>query len=180
MVCARLRWVGPAALACLAACTVGTGATNFTAMMLSPFVTSSVEDTDKVPDARFPVYGGWCGSGHPPPEDADTELTLPPPDALDAACMKHDLCYRAHGKKPACSCNEDFVWRAKYLQHRVPDLSGDARAAISAVLTWFATAPCWEPPDEQALPRPVAFCLGTCMSRCRSAARGRRWTSSTT
>ena len=38
------------------------------------------------PFGCLPIYGNWCGPGHP------TSTALPPVDAFDAACMRHDLC----------------------------------------------------------------------------------------
>ena len=48
----------------------------------------------------LPLYGNWCGPGHP------SHVALPPVDAFDAACMRHDLC-TAGG--PEAPCDRAFV-----------------------------------------------------------------------
>jgi len=132
-----------------AACTVGTGATNLLAQSMSPLLTIAA-DPDKVPDTEFAFYGNWCGPRYPPPENKDTAHTLPPVDALDTVCMKHDLCYRANGGRPSCRCNTDLIWRVKYLQHHSTQPDGDMRAAMTAMLAWFASAPCLDTADPGA------------------------------
>ena len=52
------------------------------------------------PFGCLPIYGNWCGPGHP------TSTALPPVDAFDAACMRHDLC-TAYG--PDTPCDRAFV-----------------------------------------------------------------------
>jgi hypothetical protein len=49
----------------------------------------------------MPLYGNWCGVGHP------TYRVLPPVDAFDAACMRHDLCVL--GTAPDRACDLAFV-----------------------------------------------------------------------
>lgn len=48
----------------------------------------------------LPIYGNWCGPGHP------TAAALPPVDAYDAACMRHDLCTAT---APETLCDRAFV-----------------------------------------------------------------------
>ncbi len=55
------------------------------------------------PDGAMPICGNWCGSGYP---SANTNPK--PVDALDAACMAHDLCYRQYGLY-SCQCDQLFV-----------------------------------------------------------------------
>ena len=43
------------------------------------------------------IHGNYCGVGNKP--------GLPPVDALDAACMRHDACTKT-GTLPSCACNE--------------------------------------------------------------------------
>ena len=52
------------------------------------------------PFGCLPIYGNWCGPGHP------NAAALPPVDAFDAACMRHDLC-TANG--PSTPCDHTFV-----------------------------------------------------------------------
>lgn len=48
----------------------------------------------------LPVHGNWCGPGH-----GGTSHNNPPPtDAVDAACMRHDLCYNEKGYF-SCECD---------------------------------------------------------------------------
>ncbi|AUB80979.1 hypothetical protein [Candidatus Thiodictyon syntrophicum] len=48
-----------------------------------------------------PLYGNWCGPGHP------SAVALPPVDAFDAACMRHDLCIA--GAWSETPCDRAFV-----------------------------------------------------------------------
>ena len=50
------------------------------------------------PFGCLPLYGNWCGPGHP------AAVALPPVDAFDAACMRHDLCPWAE-----TACDRVFV-----------------------------------------------------------------------
>jgi hypothetical protein len=44
----------------------------------------------------MPLYGNWCGVGHP-------AAGFPPPiDAFDAACMRHDFCVAGPGPEQPC------------------------------------------------------------------------------
>ena len=45
------------------------------------------------------IYGNYCGPGNKGGE---------PIDDLDAACMKHDKCYFAHGRDD-CDCDDDIT-----------------------------------------------------------------------
>lgn len=49
----------------------------------------------------LPLYGNWCGPGHP------AMVALPPVDAFDAACMRHDYCLT--GPVPETVCDRAFV-----------------------------------------------------------------------
>jgi hypothetical protein len=47
------------------------------------------------PRGTFPVkYGNWCGPGW---SGGNQNPPLGPVDSLDAACMRHDLCYDRYG-----------------------------------------------------------------------------------
>ena len=70
-----------------------TAALALAAMLLSQTAGAS-------PFGCLPIYGNWCGPGHP------TSTALPPVDAFDAACMRHDLC-TAYG--PDTPCDRAFV-----------------------------------------------------------------------
>ncbi len=66
------------------------------------------------PVLAFPVYGNWCGMGHPPrvPDlnygdcrSGNVDVFPTPIDELDSCCCKHDECYEKNG------CNNLCVWR---------------------------------------------------------------------
>jgi hypothetical protein len=59
----------------------------------------------------MPIYGNWCGPGHPPAGTAP-----PPVDAFDAACMRHDLC--TAGPAPDKSCDMVLVSELHTLAQR--------------------------------------------------------------
>ncbi|MCA1055997.1 phospholipase [Rossellomorea aquimaris] len=50
----------------------------------------------------FPEYK-WCGPGCSGPGE--------PINEVDAACMKHDLCYERYG--PSCHCDHQFLSEIK-------------------------------------------------------------------
>ncbi|NIR59580.1 MAG: hypothetical protein GWO02_08675 [Gammaproteobacteria bacterium] len=131
-----------------------TASSNLVAMLVSPVATAPVSDTEKVPEVEMPFHGRWCGPGHPTEEEKVSGTDLSPVDLLDAACMKHDLCYEKHGGRPACRCDEEFIWRIKYLQYHVRHISPDARAKSFLILSWFESSPCSSQasPDEATTP----------------------------
>lgn len=105
----------------------------------------------------MPIYGNWCGVGHPP-----SGSTPPPVDAFDSACMRHDLCTLAPGSETPCDLV--FVAELRTLKSRLGYLPrplqwaeyairikaggpwggmpvpapGDALGAM-----WSLAAPCW-------------------------------------
>lgn len=52
------------------------------------------------PFGCVPLYGNWCGPGHP------SGPALPPVDAYDAACMRHDFCTAS---APEALCDQAFA-----------------------------------------------------------------------
>lgn len=46
----------------------------------------------------FLIHGNYCGPGNRSPR--------PPIDALDLACMHHDICSPPRGQIPTCACND--------------------------------------------------------------------------
>lgn len=57
-------------------------------------------------DIEFPVYGNWCGPGHPAQGHNPKSI-----DLLDEACKVHDLKYRQCQKgknKLTCEADADF------------------------------------------------------------------------
>lgn len=56
------------------------------------------------------VYGCWCGKGEPPEGENPNPI-----DMWDAACMRHDLCYRDWGMdNPQCDIN--FINELRYIR----------------------------------------------------------------
>lgn len=139
-------WIGAlgAAALTLTGCEIGTVVTNSVGKVISPVITVPVQDAEAIPDTELPLYGKWCGPGYPPPERMDTAVTRPPIDALDSACMKHDLCLQAHGNRMACRCNDELMLRVKYLQYHAPDMNDEARSTMFLIRSWFTSAPCTE------------------------------------
>jgi hypothetical protein len=63
----------------------------------------------------MPIYGNWCGIGHPRPG------TFPPPiDAFDNACKRHDLCIAGPGRER--DCDLQFVAELHGLARRLGSL----------------------------------------------------------
>ncbi|MDQ0154002.1 phospholipase [Robertmurraya andreesenii] len=54
----------------------------------------------------FPGYN-WCGPGCSGPGA--------PVNAVDAACRRHDMCYRYTGDR--CRCDHEFIYRLERLQN---------------------------------------------------------------
>lgn len=59
----------------------------------------------------MPVYGNWCGPGHPRAGDAP-----PPVDEFDAACMRHDIC--TSGPVDSGVCDLHLVGELRYLANK--------------------------------------------------------------
>lgn len=93
----------------------------------------------------LPVYGNWCGPGHP-----RNGSNPSPIDAIDAACRKHDNCY-AQKKYFACECDNDLLvdlakikndkWKGR------KQVSGDEyfefeNSTVRAIRTYFAATAC--------------------------------------
>jgi hypothetical protein len=52
------------------------------------------------------VTGNYCGFG-----TRSGDLSLPPVDSLDAACLDHDVCFTSGGDR--CACNRTLATAAK-------------------------------------------------------------------
>ena len=84
--------------------------------------------TPKLPgaDGSLVFHGNYCGPGSRGPG-------LPPVDALDAACMRHDACSPAIGEGlPSCGCNARLQREAS-LVARNPRTPDDERVAAQFV-----------------------------------------------
>lgn len=87
----------------------------------------------------IPIYGNWCGPGHPAPGakygnclPGSTGKLFPNPPAidwLDSCCCKHDQCYDDHG------CNNICIW------FTCPCARCDKELADCAWSTFCADAP---------------------------------------
>ncbi|MBY0296213.1 MAG: hypothetical protein K2X71_09255 [Methylobacterium sp.] len=85
------------------------------------------------------VHGHYCGLGNRAP--------LPPVDALDAACARHDACTYP-GRLPSRSCNLRLFWEADLIS-RDPRQPDDVRAAAGFVAFGASLLP------FDTTPRPV-------------------------
>lgn len=75
---------------------------------------------------EFVFHGNYCGPGSRGPG-------LPPVDALDAACMRHDACSPPLGTGlPSCGCNARLSSEAS-LVARSPRTPDDVRVAAAFV-----------------------------------------------
>ncbi len=83
---------------------------------LTPFICSAVVALSLLPLPAhafkcLPLYGNWCGPGHP------NTVALPPVDGFDAACMRHDLCLNSPA--PTGLCDQNFVIEINQLAAQV-------------------------------------------------------------
>ena len=86
----------------------------------------------------LPVYGNWCGPGHP--ATLAQAMTLGPVDRLDAACRNHDLCAWRRGGFD-CGCDLAFLDELRRLRFDTPEQAYTARAMGDAV----SMMPCRDP-----------------------------------
>ncbi len=84
-------------------------------------------------EAGVRLYGNWCGPG----SDVNG---LPPVDPLDAACMRHDLCYISTGSV-SCRCDVTLMRELRAISYPNPAVRDAARAMYDAL----AMTPCDDP-----------------------------------
>ncbi|MDO9428390.1 MAG: hypothetical protein Q7T93_16355 [Methylobacterium sp.] len=96
-------------------------------------------------DRPLLVHGNYCGPGNNAP--------LPPIDALDAACARHDACTPSGGL-PSKACNMRLEREAAAVS-RDPRQSEDVRAMAGLVSTSIALIP------SEEMIRPASHRLGT-------------------
>ncbi len=84
----------------------------------------------------LPVYGNWCGPDYP----ANPARAAPPVDALDAACMRHDMCTAARGSFD-CGCDLGLLNELRATRWPNPLIGRNARAIYDAI----ALTPCNSP-----------------------------------
>ncbi len=84
----------------------------------------------------MPVYGNWCGPGHP-----ENPMSAGPPiDQLDSACFRHDMCTAARGILN-CGCDIGFLSELRNTRWANPLIAYRARAVYDAM----AMTPCSDP-----------------------------------
>lgn len=98
------------------------------------------------------VYGNWCGPDHP----KDVAANPSPIDALDAACMRHDLCYTERGFL-SCECDAAFT-QELYSEMAKKTYTGFELATARATHAHFAASPCAG--DMKSKARPVRLLKG--------------------
>lgn len=74
---------------------------------------------------RALFHGNYCGTGQ-------RGEGMPPLDALDAACMRHDACYDAAGYR-SCSCDRRLKREAGVVSER-PDVAAEVRRRALSVV----------------------------------------------
>jgi hypothetical protein len=106
--------------------------------------TASVAQPGALGRPKMLVHGNYCGPGNNAP--------LPPVDALDAACARHDACTPDRGlPTKGCNLRLEREATAVALDRRQPD---DLRAMAGAVAAFAAANPSRGQPDvvpEQVL-----------------------------
>lgn len=80
----------------------------------------------------LPLHGNYCGIGH--------STGLPPIDALDAACMRHDICAAQRGTLD-CGCDIGFMNELRAQPWPDPVLADKARAIYDSI----GMTPCADP-----------------------------------
>ncbi|NEU13334.1 hypothetical protein G3T14_14515 [Methylobacterium sp. BTF04] len=95
------------------------------------------------------IHGNYCGMGNNAP--------LPPIDALDAACARHDSCVPS-GRLPSRGCNLRLQWEAARIA-RDPDQPDDLRALAAFMATGAAMLP-FDPSEPEIVvtaPAPAGY-----------------------
>ena len=84
-------------------------------------------------DPALLMWGNWCGPGN-------VSDGAPPLDPLDAACMRHDMCYTVQGTGD-CGCDIAFMNELKRMAYPSDNAYVSARAMYDAI----AMTPCDDP-----------------------------------
>lgn len=85
------------------------------------------------------IHGNWCGPGH---RVTSSGAPRPPQDAVDRACMYHDICYRRYGAH-SCGCDIAFMRSLGWIQY--PDGDSDLRDTGRTLYDAIAAKPCRGP-----------------------------------
>ena len=114
------------------------------------FFINSCASTDpkinKKTAGTYSVYGNWCGPDHPkyssnPPD---------PIDKLDAACMKHDICYTQKGNL-SCECDKTLNEELKQNIKASTYTRQQANYAKN-IHRYFSASPCDGKPEAKVAP----------------------------
>ena len=92
----------------------------------------AVGEPDDRPSGALLFHGNDCGPGNRAP--------LPPVDALDWACMRHDSCW-PDGGVPSCACNARLADDATRVA-RDPRQPDDLRSLAGTVAVGSQLLPC--------------------------------------
>lgn len=95
------------------------------------------------------LWGNYCGFG-----TRSGDLSLPPVDPLDRACLAHDVCY-IEGRH-RCACDDALVDAARVIARDSPDGSVQRRRA-RIVVSMFSTDFCRAFPHGLLPPRDPAL-----------------------
>lgn len=107
-------------------------AAMFAAWMVAPSAAQSPLEIDPVRGAIL-IHGNYCGPGNRSP--------LPPVDALDLACLRHDSCSPPRGQTPSCACNRQLHVEAGVVAED-PDVSESVRDTAGFISDTAQLLPC--------------------------------------
>lgn len=103
-------------------------------------------DSHKIDSSGVPMYGKFCGPGHPSDDNFHKEyikglkeLYGGNMDPLDAACMFHDKCYEDKGNHDA-ACDGELVDRLDDIIED-PDSDPEIRAFARGIRLYFSRTP---------------------------------------
>lgn len=100
-------------------------------LLVTCCATASTAQAANLDRPKLLVYGNYCGPGNNAP--------LPPIDALDAACARHDACTPSKGlPSPACNLRLEREAAAIAVD---PEQSQETRAAAGIVAAFAAATP---------------------------------------
>lgn len=102
-------------------------------VVLTAFLSALVLQAPFSAEAGVRLYGNWCGPG-------SSLYSFPPIDPLDAACLRHDMCYSATGTV-SCECDVSFMRELRAMTYPNPDVEAIARGMYDAL----AMMPCNDP-----------------------------------
>ena len=90
-------------------------------LLIASWAAPSIAQPAAKSGPKFLIHGNYCGPGNRAP--------LPPVDALDAACARHDACSPGRGRPASASCTDRLRREAEAIANdpRQPsDLRGTA------------------------------------------------------